>query len=197
MTESTWSNFSHNFRMCHIFCQLWFPLCRVVFAAVEMGDSLGWGERLRKLIEKHWKRYNLSIGNYVINFLFPIIEIAEACGRIINNSFNFYILKKHGRLRDPSLPQRRIDARGDWRNRKKYPKFVWSRLAWSGQNLTWHLSKPKTLFGKRHGLGRFLERTLSPMALVGCFVKMNDTFPNFSPKWETFSQIKSSQNLSI
>lgn len=36
-----------------------------------------WGETLRKLIEKHCKRYNLSISNYVINFLFPIIEIAD------------------------------------------------------------------------------------------------------------------------
>ena len=60
-----------------------------------MGDSLGWGGTRRKLIEKHWKRYNLSIGNYVINFLFPIIEIAEASGRTINNSFNFYIKKEN------------------------------------------------------------------------------------------------------
>ena len=115
------------------------------------------GETLRKLIEKHWKRYNLSIGNYVINFLFPIIEIAEEN----NQQFvQLLYLKKHGQLRDPRLPQRRIDARGDWRNCKKYPKFVWSHLVWSGQNLTWHLAKPKTLFGKRHGLGRFLEGTL-------------------------------------
>ena len=69
MTDSTWSNliFSYNFRMCHIFCQVWFPLCKAVFAAVEMGIVPG--ETQRKLIEKHWKRDNLSIGNLVINFL--------------------------------------------------------------------------------------------------------------------------------
>ena len=125
-----------------------------------MGDSRG--ETLRKLIEKHWKIYDFSISNLVINFWVPIFEIAEVSWRTGEQSTIRSTFIKHGRLRDPRLTtQRKIDARGDWRNRKKYPKFVRSRLVWSGQNLTWQLSKPKTLFGKRHGLGRFIRKKLA------------------------------------
>lgn len=155
MTESSNFIFSHKFRMCNIFCQVWFPLCRVVFAAVEMGDSLG-----RDAAQINWETLKdiRFFNQQFSNFLVPIIEIAEVSWKTGEQSTFRSSFIKHGRLRDPRLTQRQIDARGDWRNRKKYPKFVRSRLVQSGQNLTWQLSKPKTLFGKRHGLGRFFKK---------------------------------------